>query len=288
MSFLTIGHRGVMGVEPENTLRSFLHAERAGMDAIELDLHLSKDGALAVMHDADVDRTTDGSGPIAEKTLSELRELDAGQGERVPVFEEVLDAVRSPVQAEIKDVAAARALAEVIQRRGLVDRVEVSSFHDEAVAEIAQLVPGVRTVLIASRWRSDVVERAKTVGAATLALNIRRLTLEVVEQAHAEGLKVIGWVVNTQDHLRLVRALRLDGATTDYPDIRRAAASPLDHRPGRTGLRRCRIDHRPGPVGDPTGRTRSLISSSNARSSRCGIPMRGSPYGNGLSFPVRR
>ncbi len=211
-----------MGVEPENTLRSFVHAERAGMDAIELDLHLSKDGALAVMHDADVDRTTDGAGLIAEKTLAELRELDAGQGERVPVFEEVLDAVRSPVQAEIKDVAAARALAEVMRRRDLVDRVEVLSFHDEAVAEIAQLVPGVRTALVASRWKSDVVDRAKAVGAATLVLNIRRLTLEVVEQAHAEGLKVIGWVVNTQDHLRLARGLGLDGATTDFPEIRRA------------------------------------------------------------------
>ncbi|MER5686826.1 glycerophosphodiester phosphodiesterase family protein [Streptomyces sp. NPDC002205] len=222
MTFLTIGHRGVMGVEPENTLRSFVHAERAGMDAIELDLHLSKDGALAVMHDADVDRTTDGTGLIAEKTLAELRELDAGQGERVPVFEEVLDAVRSPVQAEIKDVAAARALADVMRRRDLVDRVEVLSFHDEAVAEIAQLVPGVRTALVASRWKSDVVDRAKTVGAATLVLNIRRLTLEVVEQAHAEGLKVIGWVVNTQDHLRLARGLGLDGATTDFPEIRRA------------------------------------------------------------------
>ncbi|MFD5061021.1 glycerophosphodiester phosphodiesterase [Streptomyces sp. NPDC058394] len=222
MTFLTIGHRGVMGVEPENTLRSFVHAERAGMDAIELDLHLSKDGALAVMHDADVDRTTDGTGLIAEKTLAELRELDAGQGERVPVFEEVLDAVRSPVQAEIKDVAAARALADVMRRRDLVDRVEVLSFHDEAVAEIAQLVPGVRTALVASRWKSDVVDRAKAVGAATLVLNIRRLTLEVVEQAHAEGLKVIGWVVNTQDHLRLARGLGLDGATTDFPEIRRA------------------------------------------------------------------
>ncbi|MDX2733479.1 MULTISPECIES: glycerophosphodiester phosphodiesterase [Streptomyces] len=222
MTFLTIGHRGVMGVEPENTLRSFVHAERAGMDAIELDLHLSKDGALAVMHDAEVDRTTDGTGLIADKTLAELRELDAGQGERVPVFEEVLDAVRSPVQAEIKDVAAARALAEVMRRRDLVDRVEVLSFHDEAVAEIAQLVPGVRTALVASRWKSDVVDRAKAVGAATLVLNIRRLTLEVVEQAHAEGLKVIGWVVNTQDHLRLARGLGLDGATTDFPEIRRA------------------------------------------------------------------
>ena len=211
-----------MGVEPENTLRSFVRAEQAGMDAIELDLHLSKDGALAVMHDADVDRTTDGKGPIAEKTLAELRALDAGQGERVPVFEEVLDAVSSPVQAEIKDVAAARALADAMLRRGLVGRVEVSSFHDEAVAEIARLVPGVRTVLIASRWKGDVVDRAKAVGAKALALNIRRLTLEVVEQAHREGLRVIGWVVNTQDHLRLVRALGLDGATTDYPEIRRA------------------------------------------------------------------
>ncbi|WUL61722.1 glycerophosphodiester phosphodiesterase family protein [Streptomyces sp. NBC_00344] len=221
MSLHIIGHRGVMGVEPENTLRSFVRAEQAGMDAIELDLHLSKDGSLVVMHDTEVDRTTDGRGAIAEKTLAELRELDAGQGERIPLFDEVLDAVRTPLQAEIKDAAAARALADVMRRRDLVGRVEVSSFHDEAIAEIGSLVPGVRTALIASRWGADVVDRAKAVGAATVALNIRRLTLELVEKAHAEGLKVLGWVVNTQDHLRLVRALDLDGATTDYPEIRR-------------------------------------------------------------------
>ncbi|MCM2415684.1 glycerophosphodiester phosphodiesterase family protein [Streptomyces sp. RKAG290] len=222
MSFLTIGHRGVMGVEPENTLRSFVHAEQAGMDLIELDLHLSKDGALAVMHDAEVDRTTDGEGPISEKTLAELRALDAGQGERVPVFEEVLDAVASPLQAEIKDVAAARTLAGVMRERDLVDRVEVISFHDEAIAEIAQLVPGVRTALVASRWGDDLVDRAKAVGATRLVLNVRRITLELVEKAHAEGLTVVGWVVNTQDHLRLARGLGLDGATTDFPEIRRA------------------------------------------------------------------
>ncbi|MEU2421290.1 glycerophosphodiester phosphodiesterase family protein [Streptomyces sp. NPDC007851] len=223
MNFLTIGHRGVMGVEPENTLRSFVAAQQAGLDLIELDLHLSKDGALVVMHDAEVDRTTDGTGPIAEKTLEELRALDAGRGERVPVFEEVLEAVHAPLQAEIKDVAAARALAEVMQRRDLVSRVEVSSFHDEAVAEIARLVPGVRTALIASRYGTDVVERAQEARAATLCLNIRRLTLEVVEHARKADLRVIGWVVNTQDHLRLVRALQLDGATTDYPEIKRTA-----------------------------------------------------------------
>ncbi|WP_370254956.1 glycerophosphodiester phosphodiesterase [Streptomyces sp. V4I8] len=221
MNFLTIGHRGVMGVEPENTLRSFVAAQQAGLDVIELDLHLSKDGALVVMHDTDVDRTTDGAGAIADKTLAELRALDAGRGERVPVFEEVLDAVKSPLQAEIKDVAAARALAEVMTKRDLVSRVEVSSFHDEAVAEIARLVPGVRTALIASRYGTDIVDRAVAVGAATVCLNIRRLTLEVVERARKADLRIIGWVVNTQDHLRLVRALELDGATTDYPEIKR-------------------------------------------------------------------
>ncbi|MGX9885619.1 glycerophosphodiester phosphodiesterase [Streptomyces sp. NPDC002276] len=221
MNFLTIGHRGVMGLEPENTLRSFVAAEQAGLDVIELDLHLSRDGALVVMHDADVDRTTDGTGPIAERTLDELRTLDAGRGERVPTFEEVLDAVRSPLQAEIKDLAAARALAEVMHRRDLVGRVEVSSFHDEAITEIARLVPGVRTALIASRFGPDVVERATEAGAETVCLNIRRLTLEVVEAARKADLKIIGWVVNTQDQLRLVRALGLDGATTDYPEIKR-------------------------------------------------------------------
>ncbi|MEW2044050.1 glycerophosphodiester phosphodiesterase family protein [Streptomyces sp. NPDC005476] len=221
MNFLTIGHRGVMGVEPENTLRSFVAAEHGGLDVIELDLHLSKDGALVVMHDPEVDRTTDGSGPVADRTLAELRTLDAGRGERVPIFEEVLDAVRLPLQAEIKDVLAARALAEVMRAQDLVERVEVSSFHDAALVEIARLVPGVRTALIGSRYGLDIVDRAVEAGATTVCLNLRRLTLEVVEEARKRDLRIIGWVVNTQDQLRLVRALELDGATTDYPEIRR-------------------------------------------------------------------
>jgi len=222
LSFLTIGHRGMMGVEPENTLRSFVRAEQEGLDVIELDLHLSKDGALVVMHDADVDRTTDGAGPIVERTLAELRELDAGRGERIPVFEEVVTAVKAPLQAEIKDVAAAQALAEVLRSRDLVDRVDVISFHDEALAAIRTLLPGVRTALVGSRYGTDVVDRALAVGATMLSLNIRRLTLELVERAHAAQLKVVAWTVNTHDQLRLARGLGLDGVVTDLPEIRRA------------------------------------------------------------------
>ncbi|MFJ4879219.1 glycerophosphodiester phosphodiesterase [Streptomyces sp. NPDC088745] len=221
MSFLTIGHRGVMGVEPENTLSSFLHAQRAGMDVIELDLHLSKDGALVVLHDADVDRTTDGHGPVAALSLAELRALNAGDGERIPLFEEVLDAVSAPIQAEIKDVSVARTLAEVMLRRELVERVEVLSFHDEALTRIAALVPGVRTALVAEFYGPEVVDRAVAAGAAAVVLDLQRLTLETVRRAHGQKLRVIGWVVNTTEELRLAHALELDGVTTDFPEIRR-------------------------------------------------------------------
>ncbi|MCX5609524.1 MULTISPECIES: glycerophosphodiester phosphodiesterase family protein [unclassified Streptomyces] len=223
MTFLTIGHRGVMGVEPENTLRSYLRAERSGMDVIALDVQLSKDGALVALHDPEVDRTTDGSGAVADLTLAELRGLDAGQGEHVPVFEDVLDAVRTPLQVSVRDRAAVGVLAELLLRRDLTARVEVASSDDALLVEVTRLVPGVRTVLQATAPgddAEDAVDRATAAGAATIALDIRRLTLETVESAHASGLRVTGWTVNTLDQLRLARALGLDGAATDFPEIR--------------------------------------------------------------------
>ncbi|MFC9296831.1 glycerophosphodiester phosphodiesterase [Streptomyces sp. NPDC057011] len=220
MTFLTIGHRGVMGVEPENTLRSFVRAERSGMDVIALDLQLSKDGALVALHDPEVDRTTDGSGPVTDLTLAELRALDAGQGEQVPLFEEALDAVRVPLQVSVRDLAAAGALAELVLRRDLTARVEVASFDDAVLVETARLVPGVRTALYASPHGDDIVDRALAAGAGTIALDIRRIALGTVEAAHAAGLRVTGWTVNTLDQLRLARALGLDGVTTDFPEIR--------------------------------------------------------------------
>jgi glycerophosphoryl diester phosphodiesterase len=227
VSFFTVGHRGVMGVEPENTLRSFLRAEREGLDWIELDLHLSKDGALVVMHDAEVDRTTDGTGAVADLTLAELRQLDAGLGEQVPVFEEVLDAVGRPVQAEIKDVAAARVLAQVLHERLETDRVSVLSFHDEALWQVRASLPDVRTVLVAEGplRPDDIVERARLAGARLVSLELRRINRDVVQRCHAAGIDVIAWTVNTDQDLALARALGLDGVVTDVPAIRHTVAA---------------------------------------------------------------
>lgn len=214
-----------MGVEPENTLRSFRHADRLGLDAIELDLHLSKDGALVVMHDATVDRTTDGSGLIGDLTLAELRGLDAGSGERVPVFEEVVDAVSAPLQAEIKDVAAAQVLADVIVRRQLEDRVTVISFHAEALRETRALLPDIPIVLVTGRSTPTAAERAVELGAYMVSCELRHLDEDIVARCHAAGLKVISWTVNTAADLRRARQLGLDGVVTDQPEISQALGS---------------------------------------------------------------
>ncbi|PJE99747.1 glycerophosphodiester phosphodiesterase [Streptomyces carminius] len=225
MPLLTVGHRGVMGVEPENTLRSFVRAEREGLDVIELDLHLSRDGALVVMHDAEVDRTTDGTGPVAGMTLAELRALNAGLGERVPVFEEVVDAVSAPLQAEIKDRAAARVLAGAIERRGLHERVRVISFHDDALREIRGLLPDIPVALVTGRSTSTAPERARELGAEMVSCEFRWLAAEVVERCHAAGVEVISWTVNTDAELARARELGLDGVVTDLPAIARKAVS---------------------------------------------------------------
>lgn len=224
MALLTVGHRGLMGVEPENTLRSFVRAEAEGVDVVELDLHLSSDGALVVMHDAEVDRTTDGTGPIGAHTLKQLRALDAGQGERVPVFEEVVDAVGAPIQAEIKDRAAARVLCRVIEERRLHDRVRVISFHDDALRETREQLPGTPLALVAGRSTPSVPERARALGAGMVSCELRWLEKETVGRCHDEGIDVISWTVNTDEDLRRVRELGLDGVVTDMPAVVRAVS----------------------------------------------------------------
>jgi glycerophosphoryl diester phosphodiesterase len=227
MTFFAYGHRGVMGVEPENTLRSFLRAERAGLDGIELDLHLSKDGELVVMHDETVDRTTDGTGAVADLTAAELHALDAGKGEHVPLFGEVLDAVGDdlPVQAEIKDVRAARVLARVLRERGLTERVQVLSFHDEALREAARELPGITTVLVGHGPEPDLAPRAIAVGARLVSLDMRLVNISAVDRCHEAGIDVMAWSVNTPRDLAVARGLGLAGAVTDVPGIKQAIAT---------------------------------------------------------------
>lgn len=223
MPLLTVGHRGLMGVEPENTLRSFRRAVREEVDVVELDLHRSKDGQLVVMHDAAVDRTTDGTGLIGDLTVDELRTLDAGEGEVVPVFEEVVEVVPGPLQAEIKDRAAARLLAQAIEDHGLHDRVRVISFQDEALRETRALLPDIPLALVTAETTATAPERAEKLGASMVSCEYAELTEDLVARCRARGVAVISWTVNTPEQLARVRDLGLDGVVTDVPELARAA-----------------------------------------------------------------
>lgn len=219
VTFTLVGHRGAMGLEPENTLRSFRRAVIEGADAIELDLRVSLDGHLVILHDADVSRTTDGEGNVAEMTLAEIKDLDAGQGESIPTFDEVLDAVDLPIQAEIKAFDAARAAVDTIRDRNLVDRITVTSFSADILRETLDYFPDVRAGLISSRAPRESVDQARAMGIDVLCLGLASLDEKFVDLCRREGLEVIGWPANDAD--QLLHALRIGtaGATSDFPGL---------------------------------------------------------------------
>jgi glycerophosphoryl diester phosphodiesterase len=212
-----IGHRGAMGVEPENTLRSFRRAQRDGADEIELDIQLSADGHLVVMHDATVDRTTDGSGEVAALTLDQLRRLDAGLGERVPTFAEVLTTVELPIQTEVKARAAVEPLAALLRQGDMAGRITVSSHDATILAALTNALPTLERAFIAPHPPADLPARALAVGARWVAPGLAGLTAELMDHCLTGGLLVDAWPA--PDPAALSRAIHLGAhaVTTDHP-----------------------------------------------------------------------
>src|SRR5262245_36831232 len=164
---LVVGHRGASGRAPENTLASFEQAIAIGVDAIELDVHLSRDGHLVVIHDQNLARTTNGRGLVHEHRLAELQALDAGSwfdaafaGERIPAFEEVLERIgrRVPLQIEIKGRTGGvtEATIAALKVHGLLATSMVTSFHLDLLPRVRALVPAVQIgALVWGRSRID-------------------------------------------------------------------------------------------------------------------------------------
>lgn len=217
-----IGHRGALGAEPENTLRSFRHAEEVGADEVELDVRVTADGHLVVLHDATVDRTTDGTGEVAALTLDALRRLDAGRGERVPTFAEVLAAVALPIQVEVKAVAAVPLLAALVtEQPPVAGRITVSSHHEEILAALAAALPAVDRMLILPRTPADLADRAAALGCAWVAPGLAHLTSDLVAGCTARGLRVDAWPAPDPEALERAIELGADAVTTDHPEVLR-------------------------------------------------------------------
>jgi glycerophosphoryl diester phosphodiesterase len=218
---IVTGHRGVMGSEPENTLRSFRRAVEHGCDEIELDLRVTSDDRLVVLHDATVDRTTDGRGPVEQFSFDELRLLDAGSGERIPTWAESVAAIGVRIQAEVKAARAVPLLVESLQADPeLAARTMVTSSHAEILLAIRRAMPSASTGLIFGRTPdvADVLALTRAAEAGTALCGIAGLTVEAVAELHREGLVVTAWPVPDAETFARAVELGVDGVTTDYPD----------------------------------------------------------------------
>lgn len=221
------GHRGAMGYVAENTLLSFERAVADGVDDVELDLRLSKDGVMVIMHDAAVDRTTDGHGAVADLTLAELRRLDAGDGQRIPTFEEALDSVTVRILAEIKSADVVEPLIRLLAARPeLRDRVDVIGFDPDVVSAVIAAFPEMRTALLSVVASTELVDRAAQLGATWVGVGWEGSTRSLVDYTHSLGLEYSLWPAPTHDDIDRAISLGADAVTTDYPRL-------IGERPGR-------------------------------------------------------
>lgn len=216
-----LGHRGAPREEPENTLRSLHRALELGVDAVEVDVHLSRDGRVVVIHDDTVDRTTNGRGRVRDLTFAELRELDAGKGERLPSLEEVIDLVRGQAHlvVEVKDPEAGLPVLRIFQERGVFQDAQVISFWHPLVKALKEQEPRLHTGVLLVGCPVDPAGLGQAARAESLFLNYAYVTPELVAVAHAHGLHVYVWNIDDLETLKVYLKMDLDGIGTNRPDV---------------------------------------------------------------------
>jgi len=222
---LRIGHRGAMGHEPENTLLSFKKALSLGVDMIELDVHTCASREVVVIHDAKVDRTTNGRGKVANKALKELRVLDAEKGERVPTLIEVLDLVKrkAKVNIELKGKDTAKPVLDIIleyvSKKGWkYDDFLITSFDHRELEKLRKLSADVKIGLLYYRMPRGFGKLAEKINAHTLNPRIGHFTKKHVDDAHRRGMKVYVYTVNDAKDIEKMKAIGVDGIISNYPD----------------------------------------------------------------------
>ena len=223
--FVKIGHRGACGYEPENTLRSFERAMELNADMVELDVHRCRSGELVVIHDNRVDRTTDGRGYVSEMDLADLRSLDAGKGERIPLLTEVLDLIggRIAVNIELKGEGTARPVFELIEHyvkdeNWSHDDFMVSSFNHYELLEFARLQPEIRIGALTEGIPLGYAEFAERLGAYSVNVGLEFVNRNFVDDIHRRGMKVFVYTVNEKEDIERMRSLGVDGVFSNYPD----------------------------------------------------------------------
>jgi len=248
---LVIAHQGGDGIWPGDTMFAFEKAVAIGVDVLEMDAHITRNGHIILMHDETVDDTTDGTGRIEDMTLDELKQLDAaydwsndggqtnayrGQGIQVPSLAELFEAfpqMRYMVEIKLTENPIDRPLCDLIRQYNMQDRVLVASFHDEAIQNFRRTCPEVATsasrgevtkfVLLGKVFLSGLVEPEYQSMQPPFdpeeSMNIPIMTKRFIREAHAKNIKVEPWTVNDPELMRQYIDWGADGIITDRPDL---------------------------------------------------------------------
>jgi len=217
-----IGHRGARGEKPENTLLGISHALELGLDGIEIDIHLSKDGELVVIHDETLDRTTNGKGPIIKYSLEQLKTLDAGLGEKIPTLSEVIDLMKKfnkELFIEMKVPGAEAKILNLIKEKNFSDLSILKAFNHRLILNFKNLAPNIRAQVLMDSLPIDPVSIIKSAKANGISVNTKMLDKNLVEQCHQAGFFVTTWNANTKEDLLKFTEMKVDYVCTDFPKL---------------------------------------------------------------------
>jgi glycerophosphoryl diester phosphodiesterase len=215
---LKVGHRGAKAYETENTLESFRKAIELGANAIELDVRISGDSKLIVIHDDNLKKVFGKDVIVKESTLEELKQLTDN---RIVTFDEALRFIDRKVEkilVELKETGYEKDLLNIIRKEKLEDRVIVVSFHEEALAHVRELDNKIETGLIYTKFKKPI-DAALKLNAQYLVPLYRFVHRRDIAKAHKSNLKVIVWTVNAKIEVQNFIAKDVDGIATDKPDI---------------------------------------------------------------------
>jgi len=218
---LTIGHRGAMGYAPENTLLSIRKAIELGVDWVEIDIYLV-DEQLVVIHDDTLERTTNGVGSIFDYSFDQLREFDAGQGEKIPLLQEVIDLTIDQVglNIEIKGEGVVPLLIEVLSTLSSIqcERILISSFNMRELLQVKKLGEKFNMGVLTEGNLESSLQWGRRLCVYSIHCDVESISRAFVERVHRLGFKSYVYTVNDRKVINNIRLMGVDGVFSNYPD----------------------------------------------------------------------
>lgn len=231
--FLIIAHRGASSIAPENTLKAFKKAIELKADCIEFDIHKSKDGEIVIMHDANTYRTTGHYGSVKEMTLEELRQLDCGDGEKIPTLRELVRLAKGKIglNCEVKVRGIAEQIIKILNEEDSLKTTIISSFKHDILLKIQKLEPRIKLASLEptkTGWIRSWISRRKLIRVAInnkfYAINpfFKLVNRNFIAKTHNNNLKIFPWTVNSDSAIKKLINLGVNGIiTNDVEKVRK-------------------------------------------------------------------